>query len=903
MSDVVYTFVIYNTNFDRLRKHLKSIMNQKYDLSKIQIIIEDVTDDDNVLKYAEKLHLIYNKCFNMAGAYNHGLFLAKGKYITFITSDLYYESSELLNGLYGILKDYNVVAINGGYFDENKKIRENYMMQFKKNMEINLYKRPYNVDMLLHAYFFETSLIKNYKFNGDKDYECTFKFLLDVLKDNFVYYYANEFCITSTLAFEDNASKCLVHYNLCWYIDSLSNFIIPELKNAKNLPRFIQEAYMYLIYVKFKCNINDSNKNVLSYDDFVIFKKLVIEALCYIDNDIISQTDMASISDAVMGHQFKMQRWLKFWLLKSKLDYLKANYNIKYLSINNTNNLLLEYVFPDGQMAFNFISSDRNYNLSEKVKIKAINYDHNELEIDAFVTLSDFMDVSDIEIVAELDGKKVDVDFTDVYSSLNVFGLNLSRECTFKVKFRINNDSNHKLKFYMILNNTKIPLNLRYDKVQARLSKSKRSFWCYKNIILRNNISSIIIEKRSKFKTFKYEILYALSKIKNERKKMTVIKMLCLRFLYYLTKPFYKHIWITFDKLYKAGDNGEYLYQYGLKHGKKIYYIINKDSFDYKRLKKQKRILKYGSLKTKLLSLHAEAILKTHSGILGFCGFENLEGVLIRDLFNAHIIEVQHGLTIQDIPKYQNRLVDNIKIYCCASKYEVQNILKKEYDFNKERVLLTGLARYDGLISKPSKMILITPTWRHSIASPSLKHGVPRAHNDVFKQSDYFKIYNSLINNPMLIKCAKENGYKIIYLVHPTLSGQVQDFDKNDYVEIIPATGDMSYEKILTEADLMVTDYSGVQFDFAYQRKPIVYYHPDSLPPHYETGVYNYKTMAFGSICKNEKDLVDELCYYMGNGCQIKDEYKKRADDFFAYNDYNNCQRIVEATETFLNEK
>lgn len=51
------------------------------------------------------------------------------------------------------------------------------------------------------------------------------------------------------------------------------------------------------------------------------------------------------------------------------------------------------------------------------------------------------------------------------------------------------------------------------------------------------------------------------------------------------------------------------------------------------------------------------------------------------------------------------------------------------------------------------------------------------------------------------------------------MSAQLEDFDRNDYVELIPATGDMSYEKILTESSLMVTDYSGVQFDFAYQRQ------------------------------------------------------------------------------------
>ena len=320
--------------------------------------------------------------------------------------------------------------------------------------------------------------------------------------------------------------------------------------------------------------------------------------------------------------------------------------------------------------------------------------------------------------------------------------------------------------------------------------------------MLKNKISYLTIEKSTTLKVIKAELLYDLSKLKNENNKIRVLKLIGLRFIYYLTRPFYKnkHLWITFDKLYKAGDNGEYIYQYGLKHNKNIYYIIKKDSPDYKGLVKQnkKHILIFNSLKAKLMSLHAEVILKTHANLLGFCGFDGLAREMIRNLFNAEILEIQHGLTIQDIPEYQNRLVDNTKMYMIASKFEEKNIEKEEYGYKKEQIKLTGLARYDGLKSNDKKIILITPTWRHNVASPSIKHGVPRSHNDNFKNSDYFKIYNSLINNQKMINSAKKNEYKIIYLIHPTLSEQLSDFDKNDYVEIIPAAGDMSYENATT---------------------------------------------------------------------------------------------------------
>ena len=102
---------------------------------------------------------------------------------------------------------------------------------------------------------------------------------------------------------------------------------------------------------------------------------------------------------------------------------------------------------------------------------------------------------------------------------------------------------------------------------------------------------------------------------------------------------------------------------------------------------------------------------------------------------------------------------------------------------------------------------------------------------------------------------------------------------------------------------LCALGYSGVQFDFAYQRKPLVYYHPDALPPHYEEGGLIYDTMGFGPICKNNDEIVSTLCEYMENGCKMLPEYVKRADNFFAFDDFNNCQRIYHAIQEMLQGK
>jgi CDP-glycerol glycerophosphotransferase (TagB/SpsB family) len=265
------------------------------------------------------------------------------------------------------------------------------------------------------------------------------------------------------------------------------------------------------------------------------------------------------------------------------------------------------------------------------------------------------------------------------------------------------------------------------------------------------------------------------------------------------------------------------------------------------------------------------------------------------------VVCIQHGLTIQKIAQYQNRLADNTQLYCLASPYELENVSRPIYGYKPDALKMTGLARYDGLTNRDQKIILITPSWRRNVILSSVG-SVRRPHNDNFRQTDYFKIYNRLINDQTLIDCAKRSGYRVIYLLHPVMSEQINDFDRNDYVELIAATGDMSYEKILCESSLMVTDYSGVQFDFAYMRKPILYYHPDDLPPPYDEGGMSYATQGFGPICTTHEQIVSALCDAMERGCTTQEEYIRRADDFFAYDDHNNCQRIYDAVHGWLEE-
>ena len=85
-------------------------------------------------------------------------------------------------------------------------------------------------------------------------------------------------------------------------------------------------------------------------------------------------------------------------------------------------------------------------------------------------------------------------------------------------------------------------------------------------------------------------------------------------------------------------------------------------------------------------------------------------------------------------------------------------------------------------------------------------------------------------------------------------------------------------------------------FDFSYLHKPVIYYQYGS-DYHFDLkdGYFDYETMGFGEVVRTEDDLVNLIMEYIENDCRIKDKYSERIDEFFLYNDKNNCKRVYDA--------
>ncbi|MGP3624880.1 CDP-glycerol glycerophosphotransferase family protein, partial [Staphylococcus aureus] len=157
-------------------------------------------------------------------------------------------------------------------------------------------------------------------------------------------------------------------------------------------------------------------------------------------------------------------------------------------------------------------------------------------------------------------------------------------------------------------------------------------------------------------------------------------------------------VWLFIDRQDKADDNAEHLFKYAINKndGVKKYFIIKKDSKDYDRIKKYGKVIPYRSFRHKILTLSSSKVISTHADIWVVNPFFNME-IYFRDLFNFEFIFLQHGITMADHSEWLNKYNKNIKLLVTSAKPEYRSIVKGNYNYKKENILLGGFPRYDNL--------------------------------------------------------------------------------------------------------------------------------------------------------------------------------------------------------------
>lgn len=354
---------------------------------------------------------------------------------------------------------------------------------------------------------------------------------------------------------------------------------------------------------------------------------------------------------------------------------------------------------------------------------------------------------------------------------------------------------------------------------------------------------------------------------------------LAARFLSFFYRK--RTIFLILERGNDARDNGFCFFEYVQEKHPEIesYYAITKDSPDRGKLFKYGRnIINYGSFRHYLTYCRATHVISTHiRGYNKYVGKFNL-------IRNQKHVFLQHGITQNYIPdfQYSNTFVD---LVVCGAKPEYE-FIKSSFGYPEGNVRYTGFCRFDKLLSySPKKQILLMPTWRKWLNKSN------------FNESDYFKKYVELLSDRRLQNVLDKYRIKLVFYPHHEMQPYIDRFDscKRDNI-VIASKKDYDVQELLKESSLLVTDYSSVFFDFAYMRKPVIYYQFDRdafRQGHYQEGYFSYDD-GFGPVAFDNDSLFDYLEEYCGNGFNMKDRYAGKADEYFEYRDTKNCERVFD---------
>ena len=143
----------------------------------------------------------------------------------------------------------------------------------------------------------------------------------------------------------------------------------------------------------------------------------------------------------------------------------------------------------------------------------------------------------------------------------------------------------------------------------------------------------------------------------------------------------------------------------------------------------------------------------------------------------------------------------------------------------------------------------------------------------------------------------KENNIKLIFYPHYIFQKYLKYFKSGSENIILASANNYDIQDLLKQANLLITDYSSVFFDFGYMRKCVLYYQfdvDDYIEKHYnfKNGYFEYETMGFGDVIYNEIHMIKSIEQMISNNFQISSTYKDRCNAFFTYTDNHNCERI-----------
>lgn len=351
---------------------------------------------------------------------------------------------------------------------------------------------------------------------------------------------------------------------------------------------------------------------------------------------------------------------------------------------------------------------------------------------------------------------------------------------------------------------------------------------------------------------------------------------------------------IFYDRGYRAQDNAEHLCRWVMKNHPEIKtgYILNSNSYDWKRLEKEGFHLIDGLCK---VVTHRELLKCDYA-----CSSIFNEGIWL-DFSGCHCkrIFLNHGLFLVPI-NYIKAECNNVDLFIATNKIEYFNLLDPFHKLTPEQVALCGQPRQDNLVRQQ-----LAPHKENTILIQFWQRPGDWCKNDnkKFLESIFYKKTCELLTNKKLLYLCKKNDLKLVFKMHPIQYDWLKYYKKyeSDFVEISDIT--KPFEPEFIKSKFIITDISSNAYEMAKINKPCIYFEPDAKDLFSWRAQRNGKIEfdldhnSIGPVIYDSVDkLVDEIETLIHNNYKLAQIYLDRRNSQLAFlNNMDNCSRCFNA--------
>lgn len=357
------------------------------------------------------------------------------------------------------------------------------------------------------------------------------------------------------------------------------------------------------------------------------------------------------------------------------------------------------------------------------------------------------------------------------------------------------------------------------------------------------------------------------------------------------------NLWVLCDTENEARDNAYWLFRYiRTCHPKQdVVYAINKKSPDYHRVKELGEVVQYGSFKHWIYYLAASKNVSSQK-----MGKPNAAICYVLEVYG--IIKnkrafLQHGIITADLSfLYYPHTKMSLFV---TSTYDEWKYVDEKYGYPVGYVQELGLCRFDQLhdFSVKKNQLLLMPTWRMYIRN-EISSSDEEEEGRKFQETDYFKYWDGLLESREFLSFIEENDLQVIFFPHREMHRFLRYFHVQHPNITIASWPEYDVQELLKESAFLVTDFSSVAMDFAYMKKPLIYYQFDNekfRQSHHGIGYFDFQKEGFGPVCVTPEEVVERLKHSYEKGFENETSYLKRHKEYFDLWDDKNCERNYQA--------